>query len=250
MPSTQKGFSSWIILFGILLICGSVIGGSYYLKENTKLFGRSDTLPEVFKEIERVASQQPLASTSVNNKKLGKLGIPQQTQKCAGTFLYYENKNTGLWGYALEKNYDFYELKKLAISKGMEVNIQEDYSYLSRTIEDAAKYYKLGMELKAGDDIKKGPLSITVTNSEVKITGPYMRIKKYISEEESYEFTFSYLPDNYLKPGIQVIQNGSCDFEESYVKEQVINLLNTLNVESDWVNMAKVEVNSTASIAL
>lgn len=247
MFNPQRGNALVMVLIGLLITCVLIIAGAYFL--NTGYFRKTNTQPQ----IADVGSSQtiaPSASTLQNKIINPKTGKPNNTTGCVGTYLYYENKNSGLWGYALEKDYDFYELEELAISKGMKVNIQEDYSYLSRTLEDARKYYKLGMELKEGDNIKKGQLSIIVINNEVKITGPYMRINKSISEEESYELTFSYLPDDYLKQGIQVVQNGSCDFQESYIKEQVVSLLDSLDTESDWVNTAKVEINSTGSIDL
>lgn len=239
---SQKGSAGFAII--VLIIVLMFAAFAYVLIVSERVSDKSAKLP---------ASPQ-IQSTSSPGKTSNsrKTEIPgkseNNSQNCAGTYLTYDSKSpTGYWGYVFENEYDFYELKDLAVSKGMEVKIDEDYSYLNRTLEDIGKYYKnLGLDLKEGDNIKKDPLLIVVMNNEVKITGPYMRVTKRISENESYEFTFSFLPDDHLKPAVRVTQNGSCDLEHSYIKDQVKHLLNSLSVESDWVNEAEVNINSIA----
>ena len=104
--------------------------------------------------------------------------------------------------------------------------------------------YELGFKLKKGDQIDKGPIRIRVSNEGiVKISGPRITVKKTISEEEKYRITLRYEPDYYLKQSIQVVQDGRCNFKDSYIKNQVKNFLKELNLESEWVDKATVEIN-------
>ena len=165
------------------------------------------------------------------------------TTDCAGNYLYYRD----VYEYAniLEKTYDMYELKNIAISKGFEVNLIEDWSYIDNwEVDEFNGKYELGFKLKKGDQIDKGPIRIRVSNEGiVKISGPRITVKKTISEEEKYRITLRYEPDYYLKQSIQVVQDGRCNFKDSYIKNQVKNFLKELNLESEWVDKSTVEIN-------
>jgi hypothetical protein len=174
---------------------------------------------------------------------LSKLDPNKPTNDCAGNYLYYRN----VYEYAniLEEIYDMYELKNVAISKGFEVELAEDWSYINNwEVDKFNEKYELGFELKNGDQLEKGPLKIKVSDAGVvKITGSRIVIKKTISSEEKYIILLRYEADYYLKQSIDVIQDGRCNFTDNYIKTRVKDLLKQLNLESEWVDGARVEVN-------
>jgi len=213
----EKKIKIWLIclIIGIVLV-GSVLIWNIALKET---------------------------GSTVNPPLENNLDLSKPTTDCAGNYLYYRD----VYEHAniLEKTYDMYELKNIAISKGFEVNLIEDWSYIDNwEVDEFNGKYELGFKLKKGDQIDKGPIRIRVSNEGiVKISGPRITVKKTISEEEKYRITLRYEPDYYLKQSIQVVQDGRCNFKDSYIKNQVKNFLKELNLESEWVDKATVEIN-------
>jgi hypothetical protein len=166
----------------------------------------------------------------------------RQEQDCAGTYLWAE---TAPHKFLLSKEHNLNKLKILSVEKGFNVIFDNKFSYLANwRIDRFNNFFKLGFVLNRDDHIRKGPLDIDVDMyGEVTIIGPRIVITKSISRDENYEITIEYTLDNYLLQSIDVVQNGSCTFPHSYIKNQIKAILQQLDIEFAWLDKATVQIN-------